>query len=94
MPIEGVVEPNEEYEWEVELVAPEKEGKYSAYFRMVTGNNHRFGHKVWCTIIVQPQKQASEVQDKVQSQANEEEVKDSSKYPNIDQFLELSNEPE
>ena len=57
VPVDLVVEPETEYEWEVELVAPEKEGKYSAYFRMVTGNNHRFGHKVWCTIIVEAEKQ-------------------------------------
>lgn len=31
--------------------APMKEGRYTAYFRMQTGNI-KFGHKVWCDILV------------------------------------------
>ena len=57
VPINYVVDPGQEYEWEIELIAPEKEGKYSAFFRMITGNNYRFGHKVWCTIIVESEKE-------------------------------------
>lgn len=51
--IEGEVVPNQEYIWEVDLTAPAKPGRYTTYFRMVTGNNHRFGHKVWCDIKVE-----------------------------------------
>ena len=52
-PINEKIEPGQEYKWELELTAPEKEGRYSSYFRMVTGNNYRFGHKVWCSILVE-----------------------------------------
>jgi len=31
--------------------APEKEGRYTGYFRMQTGSI-KFGHKVWCDILV------------------------------------------
>jgi len=47
------VKKDSEYTWEVELTAPEKEGRFQCYFRMVTGNNYRFGHKVWADIFVQ-----------------------------------------
>ena len=35
----------------VECKAPTAEGRYTAYFRMQTGNI-KFGHKVWCDILV------------------------------------------
>lgn len=44
------VVPDQEHVWEVEFVAPQKLGRYTSYFRMVTGNNYRFGHKVWCDV--------------------------------------------
>jgi len=42
--------------------APENEGRYTAYFRMQTGNI-KFGHKVWCDILVVKPKQAAAVQN-------------------------------
>jgi hypothetical protein len=38
------VEPGEDYVWEVDFIAPQKTGRYTAHFRMVYGNNYRFGH--------------------------------------------------
>lgn len=35
----------------VQCKAPKQEGRYTAYFRMQTGNI-KFGHKVWCDILV------------------------------------------
>lgn len=35
----------------VQCKAPEQEGRYTAYFRMQTGSI-KFGHKVWCDILV------------------------------------------
>jgi len=41
----------------VQCKAPENEGRYTSYFRMQTGNI-KFGHKVWCDIlVVKPKKQ-------------------------------------
>lgn len=40
----------------VECKAPADEGRYTAYFRMQTGNI-KFGHKVWCDILVVKPKQ-------------------------------------
>lgn len=37
----------------MKLVAPKLPGKYCAFFRFVHGDNHRFGQKVWCDILVQ-----------------------------------------
>ena len=37
----------------MELQAPIDSGKYCAFFRFVYGDNHRFGQKVWCDILVQ-----------------------------------------
>lgn len=49
--IERVVKQGQEYTWSVELKAPAKAGRYTAYFRMTDGAGHRFGHKVWCDIL-------------------------------------------
>jgi len=51
----GGVQPGQEYNWEVEFTAPEAEGAYTSFFRMVAGNNNRFGHKVWISVLVQPE---------------------------------------
>lgn len=45
--------PGNDYVWEVMLKAPERPGRYTAYFRMQTGHKVRFGHKVWCDILVE-----------------------------------------
>lgn len=50
--LEAVVPPQGEYDWTLNLKAPETEGKYCAYFRMTFGDNIRFGHKIWCNILV------------------------------------------
>lgn len=34
------------------MKAPERAGRYTAFFRMQTGHSVRFGHKVWCDIQV------------------------------------------
>ena len=47
------VKPGEDYTWEVSFTAPTKPGKYTAFFRMQTPTNIRFGHKVWCDIQVE-----------------------------------------
>ncbi len=46
----NVVLPESTYTWEVELTAPEKVGRYNAFFRMQTSDGKKFGHKVWCDI--------------------------------------------
>jgi next-to-BRCA1 protein 1 len=52
----GEVSPNDEHVWTVSMKAPNTPGRYTAYFRMCTGTNIRFGHKVWCDIlVVEPQ---------------------------------------
>jgi len=64
VPMRGSVVADQEYVWEVELTAPEKEGRYQCYFRMVTGNNYRFGHKVWADILVEAPEVEMEEADK------------------------------
>jgi hypothetical protein len=62
VPLSTAVGADQEYVWEVEITAPEKEGRYQCYFRMVTGNNYRFGHKVWADILVEAPEVQSEVE--------------------------------
>lgn len=50
--VKYAVLPNTDYTWEVELTAPSKIGRYTAYFRMRTNDGKKFGHKVWCDIQV------------------------------------------
>ena len=50
--VKYTVLPNTDYTWEVELTAPTKVGRYTAYFRMRTNDGKKFGHKVWCDIQV------------------------------------------
>jgi len=57
--------------------APESEGRYTAYFRMQTGNI-KFGHKVWCDILVVKPKQAAAVN--MVAQAENKEVKEESAF--------------
>ena len=45
----------------VQCKAPDAEGRYTAYFRMQTGNI-KFGHKVWCDILVVKPKQEAVVE--------------------------------
>ena len=48
--VKYAVEPETDYIWELELTAPNKVGRYTAYFRMRTNDGIKFGHKVWCDI--------------------------------------------
>lgn len=48
----GSVRAGAEIEVKVDLTAPKESGKYTTYFRMRTGDNYRFGHKVWADILV------------------------------------------
>jgi hypothetical protein len=52
--ITRVLQPGEDYVWEMQLTAPKRPGRYTAYFRLQTGHSVRFGHKVWCDILVEP----------------------------------------
>lgn len=36
----------------VSLTAPENEGRYVGYWRLVGKDNERFGHRVWCDVVV------------------------------------------
>lgn len=53
--VNGPVRPGQEITMTLELKAPRDAGKYCAFFRFVHGDNHRFGQKVWCDILVQPE---------------------------------------
>lgn len=50
--LETLVPSQGEYDWTLNLKAPETEGKYCAFFRMAFGDNVRFGHKIWCMVLV------------------------------------------
>ncbi len=48
--VTSVVQPGATYTWEVAMTAPERVGRYNAFFRMQTSDGTKFGHKVWCDI--------------------------------------------
>jgi len=52
VPLTQLVAPETDYTWEVSFTAPQKAGRYTAFFRMQTSHGVRFGHKVWADIIV------------------------------------------
>ena len=47
------LKPGCEGEITVELVAPQKPGRYQSHWKMFD-HDHTFGHRVWCEIIVEP----------------------------------------
>lgn len=59
----------------VQCKAPEKAGRYTSYFRMQTGNI-KFGHKVWCDIlVVKPKEQAAVQMVSQEADKKDEEMK-------------------
>jgi len=82
--LEAVVSPQAEYDWTVKLQAPQLEGKYCAYFRMAFGDNIRFGHKVWCNILVKKPAEAKPAEVKpVEVQASELVMPDNKQQKNV-----------
>lgn len=63
--LDRAVEKDTEYTWAIELKAPAKAGRYTAYFRMTDGSGHRFGHKVWCDILVIEKVEAAKQSEKL-----------------------------
>jgi len=46
------VEPNQEVDIAVDMVAPSKPGRYVSYWRLATPDGVRFGQRVWADIVV------------------------------------------
>jgi len=46
------VNPNEEIEIAVDMVAPSKSGRYIGYWRLAQADGNRFGQRVWIDIVV------------------------------------------
>lgn len=53
--IQGPIHPKQEVEVTLILQAPLAPGSYNAFFRFMSGENNRFGQKVWCDILVKPE---------------------------------------
>ena len=61
--IKREVQPDETFEISVQCKAPEKEGRYCAFFRLQTGRI-KFGHKVACDILcVEPKAEVVEAKE-------------------------------
>jgi len=50
--VEGVIAPEQEVEISVPLVAPNKPGRYTGYWKMSTPDGRKFGQRVWVSIVV------------------------------------------
>jgi len=62
--LENNVGPQGEYDFTVQMQAPDKEGRYTAYYRLTFGDNVRFGHKIWCSILVKKPAEVKPVEAK------------------------------
>lgn len=49
--ITHVVRPSDDVEVSCDFVAPEKEGRYTTFFRLMTDNRTRFGQKLTCDVV-------------------------------------------
>jgi next-to-BRCA1 protein 1 len=58
LPEEGLA-PDAEAEVSVDLVAPEKPGRYVSHWRLVSPTGQKFGHRVWVLIQVVPSDEQS-----------------------------------
>jgi next-to-BRCA1 protein 1 len=56
---ENGVGPEEEVDISVDLVAPEKPGRYVSHWRLLAPGGPKFGHRVWVLIQVVPKDEAS-----------------------------------
>jgi len=63
----------------VQCKAPEQEGRYTGFFRMQTGNI-KFGHKVWCDILVVKPQQPAAVNTALQEPVIEEQKEEVSSF--------------
>jgi len=52
LPADGPVATNAEIDVSVNLVAPEKPGRYTGYFKLSTPDGRKFGQRVWVSIVV------------------------------------------
>lgn len=52
VPVPGPVAPNAEVEVSVNLVAPEKPGRYTGYWKMCAPDGRKFGQRVWVSVVV------------------------------------------
>jgi len=52
VPSEGPVQPSEEVDISVNLVAPAQPGRYIGFWRLCTPEGRKFGQRVWVSIVV------------------------------------------
>lgn len=85
VPLAQLVAPETDYTWEASFTAPQKAGRYTAFFRMQTSHGVRFGHKVWTDIIVLDQVVQIEQANPIEEIKPVEEVKIEEKivYPEL-----------
>jgi len=63
------IEPNQEVDVAVDMVAPSKPGRYISYWRLATPDGTRFGQRVWIDIIV-----ATETSESKQEQGSTQTI--------------------
>jgi ankyrin repeat protein len=53
----NLVEPGQEASFTVYLRSPPREGRFISYWRLVTKSGVRFGHRLWCDIVVKKEEE-------------------------------------
>jgi len=66
--------PDQETDVAVELVAPARPGRYTAYFRAQTKDGQNFGHRLWATIVVIDPEEEEQVQVEAGNEADWQHV--------------------
>jgi next-to-BRCA1 protein 1 len=67
VPVEPT-QPGEERDVAVDMIAPEKPGRYVSYWRLIHPDGSRFGQRVWVDVIVIPNKVEEKATETVSQQ--------------------------
>ncbi|KAK3377901.1 hypothetical protein B0H63DRAFT_478317 [Podospora didyma] len=69
----SVIGPGERFAFTVLLRTPQRSGRFVSNWRLTTPDGQKFGHRVWCDIIVEQPEETLESNDDVEQEAVDEE---------------------
>ena len=84
LPEEGLA-PEGEAEVSVDLVAPEKPGRYVSHWRLVSPTGQKFGHRVWVLIQVVPSdEQSPQMMESLMASTQEASTQEDTEMPELE----------
>lgn len=74
----NALNPGQEFPFTVLMRTPDRDGKVISYWRLTTPDGVKFGHKLWCDVVVEappkPEQGVAQTSDAIKPAAKEEEV--------------------